>query len=170
MELIWDTHKLGTQYLILPPLFWFRKFLFIHRKRGKPALTFGIIPELSIMSLELHRVEYYVPRTPELPELNTATQYYTGYRVSAILIRLSCFQEPAYRDLSLLENFPQCTFRHITRVVGNSSISVSFGIKPYLMATGRLSVKPKSKFFQFPDNLPVFKPRQPAHQVPRTNG
>ena len=52
-ELIWDTHKLGTQYLILRPLFWFRKFLFIHRKRGKPALTFGIIPELSIVSPEL---------------------------------------------------------------------------------------------------------------------
>ena len=89
-ELIWDTHKLGTQYLILPPLFWFRKFLFIHRKRGKPALTFGIIPELSIVSLELpsetrqtgldirhySRVEYCVPRTPELQNSRTPrTQY-----------------------------------------------------------------------------------------------
>ncbi len=67
------------------------------------------------------------------------------------------FEEFPRFNPCLFQNCPQCSFGHISRMVGNGGKSSTGRIVPDLMASRRITEKLKAKGFELLDNFPVFE-------------
>ena len=83
---------------------------------------------------------------------------------SGDILAASVFVEKRFRrNIGLLENRAQCSFRHIPAVIGDSGVAMGGGVEPDFMRSARLAIELEAKLLQPLDDLPVSKAREPAH-------
>ena len=67
------------------------------------------------------------------------------------------------RNISLLENRAQRSFRHIPAVIRDGGIAMGRGVEPDLMRSAGLTIKLEAKLLQPLDDFPVSEAGEPAH-------
>lgn len=72
-------------------------------------------------------------------------------------------QELVNIDICLLEDCPQCSFGHISRVIWNCGVSVCCGVKPDFVTTCSLPVELEPEISQLSYNLPMTEPGKTSH-------
>lgn len=62
------------------------------------------------------------------------------------------------------------SFRHVTGVIGNSSVTMRLRVLPDLVTARGLPVKNKTKLLQALDDFTILEAREPPHQAFTING
>ena len=83
---------------------------------------------------------------------------------SGDILAASVFVEKRFRrNIGLLENRAQCSFRHIPAVIGDSGVAMGGGVKPDFMRSAGLPIELEAKLLQPLDDLSIPEPGEPAH-------